>query len=207
MISVYILDDHPLFVEGIVSYLQKEKNITIVGYSHTATDCMQYINTHTAIDILLLDINLPDGNGIDLCTTIKATYPAIGIIALSSHNQGSYIANMIEQGARGYLLKNTAPAEILAAIKAVHMGDTYYCFEVAKSYKLTQQQRNEQPTLSKREKEILLLIANGMPNSEISKQLYISIDTVDTHRKNLYHKLDVHNIASLIKKAKEMNYL
>lgn len=206
MISVFIVDDHPLVVEGIISFLQKEKNIKVAGTASTANGCIDFFKANIA-DVILMDINLPDINGMDLCKQIKTAYPGIYIVALSTINQGSYINKMIENGASGYLLKNSDASEILQAIETVEKGSTYFSFEVGKIYQATNEQKNHTPVLSKREKEILILIADGLTNLEISKALFISVDTVDTHRKNLYTKLKVKNTALLIRKAMEGNLI
>ncbi|MFM2327704.1 MAG: hypothetical protein RIR31_1906 [Bacteroidota bacterium] len=206
MISVYIVDDHELIIEGIISFLQKEKNIKVAGYATTAMACIDFFKSNTA-DVILMDINLPDMSGLDLCKLIKTNYAGINVIALSTLNQGSYITQIIENGASGYLLKNADKEEILAAISTVQSGKTFFSFEAGKIYKATTEKKTGLPVLSKREKEILKLIAEGLTNLEISKQLFISIDTVDTHRKNLYAKLNVKNTALLIRYAIEHNYL
>jgi DNA-binding NarL/FixJ family response regulator len=206
MINVYIVDDHQLVVAGLTALLEKESNIKLVGTATNARDCLQFFTTKTA-DIILMDISLPDKSGIDLCIEIKTQYPGIQIIALSSFTQGSYIAQMVENGASGYLLKNADKHEILEAIQTVESGKSYFSFEAGKTYKATLSKQNNHPILSKREKEILKHIANGLTNIEISKLLFISLDTVDTHRKNLYIKLNVKNTALLIKVAIENNYL
>jgi DNA-binding NarL/FixJ family response regulator len=206
MISVYIVDDHELIIEGIISFLQKEKNIKVAGYATTAMACIDFFKSNTA-DVILMDINLPDMSGLDLCKLIKTNYAGINVIALSTLNQGSYITQIIENGASGYLLKNADKEEILAAISTVQSGKTFFSFEAGKIYKATTEKKTGLPVLSKREKEILNLIAEGLTNLEISKQLFISIDTVDTHRKNLYAKLNVKNTALLVRYAIEHNYL
>ena len=206
MISIYIVEDHLLVIEGIISFLQKEKNIRVVGYATTAQACIDFFNSNTA-NIILMDINLPDMNGMELCKLIKTTYPGILVIALSTLNQGSYISKMIENGASAYLLKNADKKEIIEAIETVQNGKTFFSFEAGKIFKATNEKKNGLPVLSKREKEILILIAEGFTNTEISKQLFISIDTVDTHRKNLYTKLNVKNTAMLIRHAFENDYL
>ncbi|WP_462250408.1 response regulator [Ferruginibacter sp.] len=206
MTSVYIVDDHELIIEGITSFLQKEKNITMAGYATTALACINFFKCNIA-DVILMDINLPDMNGMDLCKIIKTNYPGINVIALSTLNQGSYITQIIENGASGYLLKNADKKEILEAIATVQKGKTFFSFEAGKIYTATKEKRTGLPVLSKREKEILKLIAEGLTNIEISKQLFISIDTVDTHRKNLYTKLKVNNTAQLIRSGIENNYL
>ncbi len=206
MISVYIVDDHQLVIEGISSLLQKETGIKVAGHGITATDCLQYLTAHTT-DIILMDIGLPDMNGIDLCKQVKTKYPGIHVLALSTHNQATYITNMMDNGASGYLLKNAGKQEILEAIQTVIKGNIYFSFEAGRMYKAAQEKQKEVPGLTKREREILKLIAAGCTNTEISQQLYISIDTVDTHRKNLYSKLGVKNTALLIRYATEHNLL
>ncbi len=206
MTSVFIVDDHQLIIEGIVSFLQKEKHIKVAGYATSASACIDYFKTNTA-DVILMDINLPDMSGIDLCKLIKSNYPGIAVIALSTINQGSYITQMIEYGASGYLLKNADKEEILEAIATAQNGKPYFSFEAGKIFKATSEKRTGLPVLSKREKEILKLIAEGFTNIEISRQLFISIDTVDSHRKNLYTKLHVKNTALLIRYAIEHTLL
>ena len=206
MISVFIVDDHQLVIEGIASFLQKERNIKVAGYATTAVGCIDFFKVNTA-DVILMDINLPDMSGLDLCKLIKTNYAGITIIALSTLSQGSYITQIIENGASGYLLKNADKVEIIAAIEAVANGKTFFSFEAGKIYKATTDKKTGLPVLSKREKEILKLIAEGLTNLEISKLLFISIDTVDTHRKNLYTKLKVTNTALLVRYAIENNYL
>ena len=206
MISVYIVDDHQLVIEGILSFLQKEKNIKVAGYATDAQACINFFKSNSA-DVILMDINLPDMNGMDLCQIIKTNYPGIAVIALSTLSQGSYITQMIENGASGYLLKNADKEEILEAITTVQNGKTFFSFEAGKIYKVTTEKKISLPVLSKREKEVLKLIAEGLTNIEISKNLFISIDTVDTHRKNLHTKLNVKNTAMLIRYAINNGYI
>ena len=206
MIKVYIVEDHSVVVEGIYSLLQSEKGIEMVGNACNATDCLQYFTKQVA-DIILMDIGLPDMSGIDLCALIKKKYPGIMVIALSTFNQGSYINKMMQAGASGYLLKNTGKVELLEAIKTAAEGKTYLSFEVGKEMQLNKEIPNNVPLLTKREKEILQLIAEGLTNIQIAEKLFISIDTVDTHRKNLHHKLNVKNTATLIRFAVEHQLL
>jgi DNA-binding NarL/FixJ family response regulator len=200
MISVYIVDDHQLVIEGITSLLLKEKGIKVVSHGFNAVDCLEFLKNNNT-DIILMDIGLPDMNGIDLCKIIKKDFPGIYIIALSTYNQASYIANMMDSGASGYLLKNAGKQEILEAIESVMKGNTYFSFEAGRVYKAAQEKQKELPGLTKREREILKLVAAGCTNIDIGQQLFISIDTVDSHRKNLYSKLGVKNTALLIRYA------
>lgn len=206
MIKVYIVDDHAVVIEGIYSLLQAEKDLEMVGYASNAYNCLQYFTNHTA-DVILMDISLPDMNGVDLCKLIKKRYPGIMVLALSTFNQGSYIRKMMESGASGYLLKNAGKQEIIEAIKLVIKGKTYLSFDAGQSLKSDTQQQNAIPPLTKREKEVLAYIAEGLTNVQIAEKLFISIDTVDTHRKNLHTKLNVKNTAMLIRFAVENNLL
>ncbi len=200
MINVYIVEDHAVVVEGIRVLLQNEKDITIVGSSGTAAGCLEYFINKTA-DIVLMDINLPDMNGVELCKLLKDMNKEIMVLALSTFNQGIYMNKIMEMGASGYLLKNLTRQELIDGIKTVNKGGVYFSFEAGKIYKSTLEKNNQLPVLTKREKEILKLVAEGLTNTQISHQLFISVDTVDTHRKNLYTKLDVKNTALLIRYA------
>jgi len=206
MTRVYIVDDHAVVVEGIYSLLQKEKDIEMAGYASNAASCLQYFTNHT-VDIILMDISLPDMNGVDLCKLIKKNYPGIMVLALSTFNQGTYIRKMMESGASGYLLKNAGRQEIVEAIKAVMKGKTYLSADAGMALKPGVEQQNTLPMLTKREKEVLLNIAEGLTNVQIAEKLFISVDTVDTHRKNLHAKLNVKNTAMLIRFAVENNLL
>ena len=200
MIKVYIVEDHSVVVEGIRSLLQDEREFDLVGYAATGKACLDYFHNHTA-DIIFMDISLPDMNGIDLCKIMKKNYPGIMILALSTFNQGIYISKMMENGASGYLLKNAGRQEIIQALYDVSNGKTYLSFEAGQALKSIALKKTGNPLLTKREKEILQLITEGLTNTEIAEKLFISIDTVDTHRKNLYSKLNVKNTVMLMRYA------
>lgn len=206
MINVYIVDDHSVVIEGIKSVLQNENTIEVVGFATTAKKCLQFFEMRSA-NIILMDISLPDMNGIELCKLIIQKQPHVKVLALSTFEQGTYIRKMMESGANGYLLKNSSMQEIIKAIKTVHSGGTYLCFEALRTLKQANEEQNKFPKLTKREKEVLHKISEGFTNIQISEMLYISIDTVDSHRKNLHTKLNVKNTAMLIKFAIENNML
>lgn len=206
LIKVFIVDDHAVVVEGIYALLQNEENISVVGFAYSATNCIHFFSHKTA-DVILMDINMPDMNGIDLCKEIKETHPSVMILALSTFDQGSYIRKMMENGANGYLLKNAGKQEIVDAIKLAATGKTYLSFSASQSLKVDQQRMKSIPHLTKREKEVLVLIVDGLTNIQIAEKLYISADTVDSHRKKLYLKLNVNNTASLVRFAIENELL
>jgi DNA-binding NarL/FixJ family response regulator len=154
-----------------------------------------------------MDINLPDLDGIELCKIMTQNHPKTKVLALSTFDQGTYIKKMMESGAHGYLLKKSSKQEIIEAIKTVNSGETYLCFDAGRAFKQANENQNNLPHLTKREKEVLQNISEGLTNLQISEKLFISIDTVDSHRKNLYSKLNVKNTAMLLKYALENNLL
>lgn len=196
--KVFIVDDHYVVIEGIRSILQQEKNIEWMGHAMTAASCLAFLAGHQP-DVVLMDINLPDRSGIDLCKEVKEKYPSVFILALSTFNQQSFIEQMVEFGASGYLLKNATQQELLEGIETVMTGRLYFSDEAAQS--LRKNSDDERPVLTRREKEILELIADGFTNNEIAARLFLGVSTVDTHRKNLLAKFEAKNIASLVKIA------
>jgi DNA-binding NarL/FixJ family response regulator len=203
-IKIFIVDDHYMVIEGIHSLLQNETGIEWMGHATNAASCLAFLQQQQP-DVILMDINLPDKSGIDLCRETRGKYPSVFIIGLSTFNQQSFIQKMMESGASGYVLKNATQEELMEAIAAVAKGNTYLSDEAAQS--LRQRKHGEMPILTRREKEVLELIADGMTNNEIAQKLFISVTTVDTHRKNLLAKFATKNIASLIKAAMQMNIL
>jgi DNA-binding NarL/FixJ family response regulator len=165
---------------------------------------MAFIKTNQP-DIILMDINLPDKSGIDLCKEVRSTYPHVFVIGLSTFNQLSFIEKMLEYGASGYLLKNADRSEIIQAIDAVMHGKQYLSADASLVVKHA---HNDNSTmLTRREKEVLALIAEGLTNQEIANQIFVSVSTVDTHRKNLLQKLNAKNTAALVKLAMDQRLI
>lgn len=200
MIQVFITDDHYMVIEGIRSLLMHEKDIDLIGSASTAASCRAFLNNKQP-DVLLLDINLPDGNGIDLCKELKQLYPGVFILGLSTFNQASYIRDMMENGASGYVLKNASQKELVEAIHLAAAGKTYLAFDAAKTLQADALHSKDRIILGRREKEILELIKNGFTNTEMAEQLNISVNTVDTYRKSLLAKLKAKNTADLVRLA------
>ena len=191
------MDDHFMVIEGIRSLLQSEETIEWMGHATNASSCLSFLKKQQP-DVILMDVNLPDRSGTELCKDVKELYPAVLVLGLSTFNQQAVIRNMVDNGASGYLLKNASKNEILEAITIVVRGKQYLSFEAARSMK---ERNQDSPIITRREKEILLLIAEGLTNAEIAEKLFISIPTVNTHRKSLLEKFDVKNTALLISKA------
>jgi DNA-binding NarL/FixJ family response regulator len=203
-IKVFITDDHYMIVEGIRSLLQPHESIEWMGHAMNAASCLSFLQNQV-IDVLLLDINLPDKSGIDLCKEIKEKYPVIHIIGLSSFNQLSYIEKMMKNGASGYLLKNATREELIEAIESVTQGQQFLSNEVTSI--MEKAGDSKIPVITRREKEVLGLIADGLTNHEIAEKLFISTTTVDTHRKSLLAKFEVKNTAILIRLAMQFHFI
>jgi len=204
MVSVFIVDDHPVVIEGIHALLQNEKDMAWVGQAMNAQSCLGFFVNNTA-DVVLMDISMPGMDGVELCAVMKEKYPGIMILGLSSFNQGLYIKKMMENGASGYILKNSSKEELIKAIHAVHEGNIYFSGEVGAALQEYQKSAaaRDLPVLTAREKEVLELIAEGYTNPQIAEKIFLSPFTVDSHRKNLLAKLGVKNTASLIRLAVE----
>lgn len=201
--SIFIVDDHYMVIEGIRSLLQNEKSIEWMGHATNAASCLGFLKNQQP-DIILMDINLPDMSGIDLCKEVRQKYPSVFVLGLSTFNQQAFIRNMIDKGASGYVLKNATKEELLDAIEAVQHGKTYLSHEANLSLR---EKEDKIPPISRREKEVLLLIAEGLTNNEIAEKLFISIPTVNTHRKSLLEKFGAKNTAILISKATKLGII
>lgn len=203
MIRIFIVDDHPMVIEGLRSMLLQIPDIEITGHAMNAASCLGYFLKNDA-DVVLLDISLPDQTGIDVCKLLLQRKPELKIIALTNHEQLTYVQGMKNSGAKGYLLKNSAVDEIESALRAVLSGkESWLGSERIKDSFSSQSDL----LLTRRELEVLRLIAEGLTNQQIADQLFVSASTVDSHRKNLISKLQVKNTAALISTAYERKIL
>ncbi len=204
-IKLFIVDDHFMVIEGIHSLLQNEKDIEWMGHAMNAASCLGFLQQQKP-DVILMDINLPDKSGIDLCSEVKELYPAIHILGLSTFNQQSFIEKMMSNGASGYVIKNATQQELMEAIHTVVKGKQFLSFDAALALRKPDTQTNI-PVITRREREVLELIADGMTNNEIAQKLFISTTTVDRHRKNLLTKFEAKNTASLIRIAAQLKII
>ena len=207
MIQVYITDDHPIVQEGIKNLLATRDEIALKGVFQNGKDTIDALAGEEP-DVLLLDINLPDISGIELSKQIRDTYPELKIIVLSVHNEKAVISSVLQNGVNGYVLKNSIGDEIIQAIHKVIDGELYMCRQTRDIY---ESQDNSGPDfipkITRREKEILQLVTEGLTSSQIAEKLFISPYTVETHRKNLMEKFDVSNMTAIIKYATEFKLL
>lgn len=203
MADILIVDDHPVVVEGLQKLLSHKGICSKCLAAYSVKECLQLIKVFTP-DLILLDYNLPDGNGIDLCKTILKMKPFVKILAISSFKERSLVRQMIDNGAMGYVLKNASEEEIIEAVTVVLSGKNYTCEE---TQNILEGKNDNISILTRREIEVLKHIADGLTNPEIAEKLFISPLTVDSHRKNLILKLNAKNTASLIKIAFQNGYL
>lgn len=201
MINIFIVDDHPMVLEGLKSLLLDCEEIDVVGTAQNAFDAIESLDNHP-VDIAFIDVNLPDVNGIDLCKKITDKFPTIKCLALSTSNERSLVARMMKNGAMGYLIKSSTKEELILAIRQVYSGGYYMNVNINTTINTL-----SAPFLTRREKEVLRLIADGMTNPEIAEKLFVSPATIKTHRENLLMKFEVSNTAALIKLAAHQGLL
>lgn len=203
-INVLIVDDHNLIIEGIKSSLKNHVIIKVIA-SATNSEETFFALKNFSIDVILLDINLQNESGIWLCSEIKKEYKDIKIIALSNYSKKSFIDDMLQNGANGYLLKNVEKQDLIKAIERVHQGKSYFSDDIQELLFLKNQKSNF--NITNREKEVLYLISEGITSHQIADKLCISPLTADTHRKNLLLKFEATSSAQLIKKATQLGFL
>ena len=200
-IKIIILDDHKLFREGIASILSNYEEIDVIGEASSGFELYEMLrNTHP--NVLLIDISLPQDNGLNIIKEVRENYPAIKSIVLTMHEEGQYVVKAVRNGAYGYILKNTDEGEWRQAIKQVFFGKKYFNREISELMIGNMALEGESnKKLSNRETEVLQLVSEGKTTKEIANELYVSTRTVETHRMNLLKKLKVQNTAELIRKA------
>lgn len=212
--KILIADDHKMFVDGIESILNLEENMKVVGRCYDGSK-VEALVTELDVDLVLLDVNLPGMNGIEVCKRMNEVHPKVKIIAISMFNEESYVTEILSNGASGYILKNTGREELIKAIGIVESGLSYFSEEVKhtimkglmKHNEKKQQKNSFFPKVSKREKEVLALIIDEHTTQEIAKKLFISLKTVESHRSSLLNKLNVRNSAGLVRVAIENKIL
>jgi len=213
-IKIILVDDHLIVRDGFKSLLKRESNISIIGEAGSYKELEEILDFDIP-DIIILDISLPDKSGIDITKIIKEKYPSIKIIILSMYTNDEFVFNALKAGANAYIPKNTTKNELLNAITEVSNGNDFISNQikniVLKGYlnNISDSEKNQesQEILSKREKEILVLCAEGTGNKEIADKLFISVRTVESHKSHIMQKLNLSSTADLIKYAIKNNYI
>jgi DNA-binding NarL/FixJ family response regulator len=207
-ISVLIADDHEIVRYGISTFLSSADDIEVVAEASTGEECIELFKEKEP-DICLLDIGMPEKDGVETAKVIRSLNVETKILILSMHINRKIVSNVLEAGINGYLLKNTEKADILHGIRAIMKGQQVFSDPISDLIKQTFLNQNHGPKsggnhdVTERELEILQLIVDGLTSKEIADRLYISPRTVDTHRANLMQKLELNNIAELVRYAIE----
>ena len=206
-IEILIVDDHPMVIEGLKTLLSDDERIQVKDQFTNGRETLDFL-AQESVDVILLDVNLPDINGVEMVNFILEIRPNIKILGLSTYSEPSIINQMIKNGVKGYLLKNATSYELTNAISQAYAGNFYFGSEVQKilADSVTQEVKDV-PKLTRREKHILTLIAEGKTTNQIADELFISPLTVETHRRNLMQKMEVSNAPSLIRLAVELKLI
>lgn len=206
-ISVLIVDDHPMVIEGLKTLLSDDERVVVHTHFINGQDTLDFLKKET-VDVILLDVNLPDINGVEMVKMILDIRATVRILGLSTYSEPSIINQMIKNGVKGYLLKNASADELVSAITQVHQGSFYFGMEIQKilADSITQDS-DDLPKLTRREKHVLVLISEGKTTNQIGEELFISPLTVETHRRNLMQKMEVSNAAALVRIAVEKNLI
>ena len=206
-IKVLLADDHTIVRKGIRSLLDNEANIEVVGEAENGREAVEKVG-QLSPNIVLMDSTMPLLNGLEATRQIEKRYPNVKVLILTMHTNEEYIFQFLQAGAAGYLVKQSAPQDLVSAIMAITQGDCFLSPSISRTV-IEELIRHNKPdaaedsynTLTDREREVLQLIVEGFSNKEIGEQLHISLKTVGVHRINLMHKLNVHNVTELTKYA------
>ena len=206
-IRLLLVDDHPIVLDGIKSHLCAQPEFEVVGDAANGQEALRKAKL-VLPDVILMDISMPHMNGLEAIGHLRKQVPNAKILILSMHESKEYIAQVVRSGARGYMLKDSAPAELVAAIKAVHNGEVYFSPSVSKVLVQEMTDSSRRPSdappqqhLTDREREVLSLIAEGLLNKQIADRLGIGVRTIETHRERIMRKLEIHTVAGLTKYA------
>ncbi len=206
-IKIAIVEDHTIVMEGLIMLLEKEPDLTVIG-GFTEADSFLSIYKELELDIVVIDIFLGDKNGLDICRQLKKERPHIAVLILSNVMERSVVLQALQDGANGYLIKNTSSEKLLEAITEIRLGNLYFSPEITEIIaKASIGTPTGLPSITKREHEILKLIASGSTTQLIANQLSISPFTVETHRRNLLQKFKVNNMAELVMVAAQNKLL
>lgn len=201
MIKIMVVDDHKMIVDGLEHLINESATACVVGKAYSAAECWNLLENGQP-DVLMLDIGLPDDNGIHVCSKIKEKYPQVGVLMLTSYNELSTITRALNAGANGYVLKNAMPEELLEGIQAVASGKRFLCEEVDAVLKNSESNLLE---FTRREMELLQLIAEGYTLPEQADKMCLGYNTIRGYRQKLNIKLNAHNTVQLIQNAKALN--
>ena len=203
-IKVLLVDDHPVVRKGLYSCLANRENLKIVGEAADGAEAIRKV-AELSPDIVLMDIYMPQLDGLAVTERLQKEAPQVKVLILSMYSNREYVLRIIKAGARGYVLKDAPPDELVRAIEAVNAGETFFSPAVARialNQFVSETSRSDPfSRLSEREREVLARIAAGRSNKEIASDLGIGVRTIETHRERIMQKLDIHSVAGLTKFA------
>jgi len=205
MINVLIADDHQLILDGIQAFLEKEKDIHVVGTASNGKEVMQQVK-EKAVDVVVLDVSMPEMDGIAATKALRKQHPNIKILIVSMYKKREYILELMRLGVNGYVLKNKSREELVGAIHNVYRGSQHFGLEVLDALPSRPERPVETAPLSKREKEVLRLVGEAKSAKEIASELGIVEHTVNAYWRNLKKKLDVRNVQGLVRYAIKHGY-
>ena len=201
-IRVFLADDHEMVREGLAALLAKDGRFRVVGQCGHGLEVLPMV-LETSPDVLILDITMPGLNGLDVCRDVVRKAKNTAVLILSMHDNEQFVARALEHGASGYLLKESAAAQLVEAVAAVARGDLYLGPGISRNIlqRLSSGEKDPYERLTTRERQVLQLIAEGKTSRAIACELGVAVKTADTHRMRLMRKLDIHNKTSLVKFA------
>lgn len=212
MIRVFITDDHEIYLEGLALLLGRQEGIEVIGTATSGKELLSCVQKGLDADILLLDVYLPDMPEEEVVQQIRSSYPDLRIVYLTLLRGTRYVHKLTKYNIQGYILKNASLDELLGALRSVHEGGRYFSKDIHIGDRdedfrntITIEDRQIDEILSRRELEVLRLICKEYSNAEIAEKLFLSVSTVETHRKNLIAKLGVNNTVGLVKFALRNN--
>ena len=199
MTNVTIIDDHKVLLDGLVHLINQSENIRVADTGYTIADCRTLLARQQP-DVLVLDVGLPDGDGCEFCVELLQTYPSLKILMLTTYSEIAVITRALENGALGYMLKNSSAEEVLEGIRTVASGEQFMGNTIERIY---QKKKLTQVRLTRRESELLQHIVSGISNAEIADRMCLAEQTIKGYRRNLVVKLQVRNTAQLVRRAIE----
>lgn len=211
IIKILLVDDHQIVLDGLKLMLSEQPEFNIIGEAHNGKEALSFVDKNE-VDIILLDLNMPELNGFETCKVLKADFPQVSVLILSTLSDIKLVKNIVKEGADGYLLKNSGQEELTEAIHKIMKGGNFYDARIIDAILKPGSQKKAKPShvipsLSRREKEILQLIIKEMTTSEIAQKLFIGVGTVESHRRNMISKMGARNTAGLVSKAYEYGIL
>lgn len=202
MIKVLLADDHPATIAGVAAFLEKEPEITVVKQAYNGQEVLEYLShSHHEVDVIVLDIEMPELNGVEAAKHIKKNYPKLKILILTMHDERAFIKRLVRVGIHGYIFKNSNKMTLISAIFSVFRKGKYFPTYILDSEDDPSDKPDEGVNLTGREKQVLSLVGKALLAKEIARELNIGENTVNTHLKNLRNKLELPNVQSLVRYA------